>query len=183
MFDTLLSQLHTTPFELFVQALGFVAFTISISSYQFKSQRKMFGMRVCSDMVWTVHYFLLGALVPSLAVAIAFTRTFLVVFVIPQYKTYVIITAISAIFLMTLLTGPGYWANWLPAVSAIIYGFAFYFHEDYLKSRIFMGLGLMFWLTIGVVFGSVAEIVSSTVGLTSLLVGMHRHLRGIHPKP
>ena len=172
-----------TPFEVFAQGVGFIALLVSISSYQFKSQRKMFGMRIGSDMLWTVHYLLLGAIVPAFAVAVAFCRTFLVVFAIPQYKTYIILVAISLIVLLAVFTGAGYWANWLPAISALIYGLANYYHEDYIKSRVCMAIGLMLWLTIGVVFGSIPEVVSSVIGLCSLLLGMRRHLRGLHPKP
>ena len=178
MFD-----LDFSTYELWIQALGFVAFAISISSYQFKEQRKMFGMRVCSDMIWTVHYFLLGAITPALAVAVAFSRTFLVVFVIPQYKNYVILTAISLVIVITLLTEYTFWANWLPAISAVIYGLSNYFHEDYLKSRICMAIGLTMWLTIGIVFGSIPEVISSAIGLCSLFLGMRRHLKALHPKP
>ena len=135
----------------------------------------MFGMRVCSDIIWTAHYFLLGALMPALAVAVAFSRTFLVVFVIPQYKNYVIITAISLVLLLTLLTDYTYWANWIPFASAIVYGAANFYHEDYMRSRCLMGVGLLMWMTIGFVFGSIPEVVSSAIGLSSLLLGMYRH--------
>lgn len=168
---------------LFAQLVGFVAFAISISSYQFKEQRKMFGTRVVSDMVWALHYFMLGAIAPTIAVAIAFTRTFLVVFAIPQYKNVVIIAAISAIAFLSFYTADmSQWGNWLPLLSAFIYGLSNYFHEDYLKSRTLMAIGLSMWLTIGIVFGSVPEVISSAIGLCSLFLGMRRHWRSIHPK-
>lgn len=175
MFETL------TPFLIFTQVVGFLAFSVGMVSYQFKEQRKMFGLRVCADMLWTAHYFMLGALTPALTVGIAFVRTFLVVFVWPQHKTKVIVGAVLGVLAVCLITFDGRYINLLPAFTAVIYGLSVYYHEDYMKSRSLLALGAVFWILIGVTFGSMAEVVSSSISLVSVAVGYGRHRRkGIH---
>lgn len=45
---------------LFVQAIGFVAMAICIGSYQFKSGRGMILCKTAGDLIYVVHYLLLG---------------------------------------------------------------------------------------------------------------------------
>lgn len=173
-------ETYSTTFIL-IQAIGFAAFLVGVASYQFKDQLTMFGFRVAGDGVWALHYGLLGATSPALTVFIAFLRTFLVVFVCPKHKKTIVIAAILAVALVCGVTYDGYWPSLLPALTAVFYGLSTYYHEDYVKSRLFMAFGALFWIMIGFFFHSYAEMVSSSLSFVSILVGYGRHRRrGLH---
>jgi hypothetical protein len=159
----------------FVQIIGVIAFGLSLCSYQFKSQRILFGIRVCSDGLWALHYLLLSAITPALTVAVACIRTYLSIFIFPQYKTVIIVCAICVVIILCILFAGDEWQNYLPIMTALLFGLSNYFHDDYWKSRILMACGLCIWIVIGIVFGSYAEIVSSGFGLLSLFLGFYRH--------
>ena len=160
-----------------VQAIGFLAFGLSLWSYQFKSQKVMFGINALTDAIWTVHYFFLNAYHVALTVLIAAIRTTLCVFVIPKYK--VAIVALGIIIAWIICTFFYLQTNnvldLLPAVTGIVYGLSTYFHEDYMKSRLLMVLGKILWIVIGCLSGSIAEIISSSMALGSIILGYVRH--------
>lgn len=158
-----------------IQAIGFLAFLISILSYQYKKQEQMFLLRVIADGTWALHYFLLVAMVPALTVLIATLRTYIVVFKYPQYKSYIILTAISLVCGVCTVLGENDLKSYIPALTALVYGASTYYHDSYFKSRLFMAIGLILWTTIGFMFNSYAEIISSSISLLSLMVGVYRH--------
>jgi len=164
-------------FLIFVQSIGFLAMALSMSSYQFKSQRTMFAIRVVSDFTWAVHYYLLDVIHVALTVFIASLRTFLTVFVIPQYRTWVVLGAIISVwFICTVLfLNNGNYLNFLPAITSIIYGISTYYHENYIISRMLMALGKIFWISIGVLSGSLPEVISSSIALFSIVFAYLRH--------
>ncbi len=56
--------------DFFVQALGILAMVVCISSYQFKTSRGMMACKTTGDVIYIVHYLLLGAYSGCLSVAI-----------------------------------------------------------------------------------------------------------------
>lgn len=162
---------------LLIQAIGFVAFMVSMLSYQFKNQRTFFKTRICSDGIWAVHYVLLGAIAPATSIVIAMTRTYFAVFAFPRFKGLIVIIAVLAIAVSCHYFGEGRGQDYLPLIGAVVYALAIYFNESYLISRCLMGLGLLCWLLIGVAFTSYPEVISSAVGIGSLLLGFYRHAK------
>lgn len=47
--------------ELFVQLVGFCGVALLIASYQCKSSRRMFFVQLCSNILYIIHFLLLGA--------------------------------------------------------------------------------------------------------------------------
>ncbi|MAI08285.1 MAG: hypothetical protein CMF61_04930 [Magnetococcales bacterium] len=160
-----------------IQLVGFLAFAISSFSYQFKDQKTMFGYRVFSDALWAFHYFLLGASVPALTVMIAVLRSGLAVFAFPKHKLTIIILSIFAVWLICFYLGKSGWQSYLPLLGSIIYGTSTYYYDNYTISRILMALGFVVWVCIGFLFNSYAEIISSSIGFISILIGFYRHKR------
>jgi len=161
----------------FIQIVGFFAFGLSLLSYQFKKQKTMFAIRVCSDLLWAFHYALLLAVAPALTVAVAALRTFFIVFIFPQQKIKIIFLAVGIVCFLCYWSANGEWQSYLPILAAIVYGMSNYYHDNYWYSRILMLLGLLVWILIGIVFGSYAEIISSSVGAVFLLWSFIRHLK------
>lgn len=158
-----------------IQALGFIAFAISSCSYQFKDQKTMFTLRIFSDALWSFHYFLLGAHVPALTVMVAVLRAGLSIFVFPKYRLLIIVSAAIIVFLICFFLSAGTWQSYLPLLGFLTFGLALYFYEKYTPSRILMAVGYFIWFNIGILVHSYAEIISSSIGFTSILIGFYRH--------
>ena len=158
-----------------VQMIGLIAFCISLFSVQFKSQKMMWGLESTSDLSWAAHYFLLGGLTPAFIIIVGVMRTLLSVFVLPQHKFIVIMITGSITLGFCLMNIDGDLRNLLPALSPLIYGFAIYYSNHYVKSRCLMAAGYLLWLTIGVVFHSYIEVIACMTGLLSLAIGFYRH--------
>lgn len=160
-----------------IQLVGFIAFAISSCSYQFKDQKTMFSLRIISDALWSFHYFLLGAHVPALTVMVAVLRAGLSIFIFPKHRLFIIIFAAISVFLIGFFLGEGTWQSYLPLLGFLVFGLALYFYENYTLSRILMALGYFIWFNIGILVHSYAEMVSSSIGFISILIGFYRHKR------
>lgn len=160
---------------IFIQVLGFCAFIISTGSYQFKNQKKLFATRLVSDSIWAVHFFLLGGPIASFSIVVAALRTFLAVFIFPKYRGIIVVTAALIIIGFAILTYDGQIINYMIGLGAIIYGISTYHHKSYKISRTCMFIGTLLWMMIGIILGSIPEIVSGLVNLTSISIGFYRH--------
>jgi hypothetical protein len=159
----------------FAQILGYAALVVSLLGYQAKSQRRLFGVNLASDITWGMHYLALGGFMPAFAVAISALRTTLAVFLFPEHKKLVAGAAfivISGICILTNSDGP---QGYLVIATAAVYSTCVAFHESYAVSRALMALGLILWIAIGALYGSIGEVVSSAISLGSLVIGVLRH--------
>ena len=59
-------------YEFFVQAIGFIGAGLLIFSYQCKTNRQLFFLQLCSDFIYTSHFFLLGAYTGCISLALSF---------------------------------------------------------------------------------------------------------------
>ncbi len=159
----------------FIQLVGFIAFGLSTMAFQFKSQKIMIAMRAFADLIWTAHYWFLGGFAPALVILSAAFRSIFTVFVFPRHRVTVILIAwIGAASACAYFYNDN-WLNLLPLLAHSIYGVAIYFHENYKINRSLMASGFIVWIVVGFVFGSYAEIISSSIGLCSLCLGFYRH--------
>lgn len=163
--------------DILVQIIGFIALGIGAFSLQFKEQKKLFAIWTVSDVIWVIHYIMLGALTPALTVSVAIIRTLLVVFIIPKAKTPVILLSLLTSTTLCVFAADGSLKDYLPILSAFVFATALYYHDNYKISRTCIGFGKLIWLVIGILFVSYAEILGSTIGLLSLLIGVYRHTR------
>lgn len=159
----------------FIQAIGFMAFILSSASAQFRKQRVMFGICVVADVIWTVHYFMLGAFTAAFAVSVAVLRTWLGVFIIPRQRAYVVATSVVMVTVMCAYHYGGLWYNWLPALTTLLYGLSVYYHEDYIKSRVLLMSVMVLWILFGVMANSLAGVIHASISLCSLCLGYYRH--------
>ena len=164
-----------------IQPLGFIAFIISVCSYQFKSQKTMYGIRIFNDNIWAIHYYLLDAPIAALSLFISLIRAFLSIFVWPQYKAYFIIVGLVLICGLTFYKTTGIWHEYLPLFSAIIFSLAVYYHDQYKLNRILMFLGATTWLIIGFFNHSYPDMISSSVNMVSIAIAYCRHMKPVTP--
>lgn len=163
------------------QLVGYLAFGVSLASFQFKSQRALFGINMVSDAAWVAHYLMLGGIAPAISIAVSFFRTLLAVFVLPQHKR--VVTGLAFVLITGLIlalndAGP---AGYLPIAAALAFSLAAYFNESYAISRVMISVGMVIWIAIGVAYGSIGEVISSSFAVLSLGIGAWRHSRKASP--
>ncbi|MGD9566924.1 MAG: YgjV family protein [Sedimentibacter sp.] len=61
------------------QVVGFIGAGLLIFSYQCKDSRKLFFMQLCSNAVYVLHFFMLGAFSGSINIAISLLRNFVLI--------------------------------------------------------------------------------------------------------
>jgi hypothetical protein len=162
---------------LLAQTLGVLAFAIGLTSYQFKSQRRLFQLNMLTDALWILHYILLGAWPVVFAVSVSILRTASGVFLWPQHKMQIALGAFVVITLFTILFPPENPVGWLVIVTGAIYSATVAFHQNYVISRSLMFAGSLMWIVIGIGYGSVGEIIASVFSASSILVAAWRHNR------
>lgn len=157
------------------QVIGYLAFGISLLSYQTKSQRTLFGVNMGTDLLWAIHYTALGGWMPALSVMISALRTCFAVFLFPRHKIIVALTAFLCLAILCLMYNVDGIKGYLLIATGFIYSVCVIFHHSYVISRSLMALGLILWIWIGYLYGSHAEIVSSAFSLASLILASIRH--------
>lgn len=164
-------------YDILIQTFGFIAFAISLFSYQIRDQRKLFALRALADIIWSLHYFFLGALTASFCIFIAVFRTFFAIFIFEKHKLFIVILSAILVILFCSVSYDGELKVLLPALGAVIYGVSTYYYKSYNISRSCMFMGTMIWLTIGISYGSWAEVISSLLNICSLMLAYYRHTR------
>lgn len=160
-----------------IQAIGFLAFAISVISYQFKNQKTMYGIRIFNDNIWATHYYLLDAPIAALTLFISLVRAFLSIFIWPIYKAYFILLSLVLICGLTFYQATGLWYEYLPLFSAVFYSLAVYYHDHYKLNRLLMFVGTATWLVIGACNQSYPDMISSAVNMCSIALAFYRHTK------
>lgn len=162
---------------LLAQILGILASLISLASYQFKSQSRLFQLNILTDALWILHYILLEAWPIVFAYSVSILRTSSGVFLSPQYKMRIAFGAFVVITLFTILLPPKNPVGWLVILTGAIYSASVAFHESYIISRSLMFAGSLIWFIIGIGYGSVGKIIASVFAASSILLAAWRHNR------
>lgn len=157
------------------QIVGYLALALSLASFQFRSQRALFGINMASDAAWVAHYLLLGGIAPVISISVSFARTLFAVFLLPQHKGLVSGAAFAAITGLIFAFNDAGVIGYLPIAAALTFSLAAYFNDNYAVSRALICAGMLVWIGIGFAYGSIGEIVSSSFAVVSLVFAALRH--------
>lgn len=158
-----------------IQAIGAIAFLIGLISYQCLSQKKMYAMCIISNLIWAVHYFLLGAWSAGFSVIIGNIRVLLIVFIAPHYRVPIIAVAALCSFLFCAFSPEESLLRFAPFVATCFFSIGLYYHENFLKSRFFIFITTLIWFLYGFEIGSYIEIFSGAFNMVSIVIGIARH--------
>ena len=163
-----------TVFDYFTQGLGLFAFVVSVLIYQIKDQKLMFTARSINMAVWTLHYAMLGALPVALTMVINGLRMFLSVRAEGRAKaailavSFIMVSVISLIVADTLMDA-------FVILPTFLMTMALWHHEKYGLSRFLMAGCCTGWIVVGLIEGSVGEVLSSGFALGSVIIAAIRH--------
>ncbi len=158
------------------QAIGFVAMGIAIYSFQARHRITMLAMQTVSNLLWMVHYLMLGTPSAVFANLIGTVRNVIYGFrgkykfadskIVPAIS--IIVFVISGI--MTY-TGP---FDILPTFAMVCASIAFFIKDEKMIRYISVFVALP-WLTFGIYAGSIASIVSDGSTLVSIIIAIFRY--------
>ena len=158
------------------QVIGFIATGIAISSFQAKRRLTLIGMQTVSNLLWMVHYLMLGSLSAVFANLIGTVRN-VIYGLRGKYKfaDSKIVPAVSIIAF--IISGVFTYTNpfdILPMLAMIFASIAFFVKEEKLIRYISVFIAVS-WLTFGIYAGSIAGIVSDGSTLVSIIIAIIRY--------
>lgn len=119
-----------TPYDIFVQALGFVPSLISILSIQLKDRKRIIILQLTAGFMWVSHYYLLGAYTAVLTNSIGIFRSGISYFNDRKWASSILwlflIIALSVLSVALTWAGP---ISILPALSLIATASGLWIHN------------------------------------------------------
>ncbi|HZL08344.1 MAG TPA: YgjV family protein [Candidatus Dormibacteraeota bacterium] len=156
-----------------VQGIGFVAVGVSLCIFQTNKRKNMLLLSLVASLLYTAHFFLLGAITGSAMNLSGAVRSYVYYKVKPSAKNTWIMFAFLAITLAaTALTWQGY-ISLLPMVGTVS-GVVAYWQR---KPKLIRRLGLISppaWFVYNAVSGSYAGMFIEVINLSSNLIGQYR---------
>lgn len=173
------------PFEIIAQAIGIFAMLFVIFSYQFKSQKSIYFFQLCGSILFSVHFFMIGATIGGLLNILAFIRAALFVFK-DRLKTDRVVWLIAfilsfiAMYILNFtlfgkeVTPINLMIELLPVIgmTAISVGFRLKDSADIRRCALVASPA---WLIYNVLAGSLGASICEIFSLGSIIIGMLRH--------
>lgn len=174
-----------TKLEIAAQCVSFVAMAINVSSYLQKNQKTILAFLFCSSFLFSISYFMLNAPVGAFLNLLSILRSVIFLFkkkLNPMHPlwlcAFIGAYAVSYVLTFTVFqkdpTLPNLLLELLPVIGSISLFVAFRFDSAKWTRR----LGLIngpAWLIYNIFYLSVGGIISDSLSILSILIGMLRH--------
>ncbi len=165
-----MSILHN---QIIIQLIGFVAFGLSLLIYQFNKRRTILNVQLLASLLFSVHFFLLGAYAGSAMNFLGATRNyFFNQFRYVQNSVWLLWLFVGIFAIATALTWQNIYSV-LPAIGTISGAFAAW-QSKTKNIRLISLISPPAWLIYAVHSHSYAGIVTEVFVLSSILLGMYR---------
>lgn len=164
-------------YDLFVQAIGFIAVACFIISFQIKSNKALFFIQMVGSAVFCVQYLLLGAVSGCYNFLIGIVRNILICmrdkWKWAGWNGWVVIFCVASIVVM-FVTWKGF-ISILPT-AAVIAGTIGYWKDNAQIIRL-CNLAIISpaWLIYGVYAGSIGAVLNEVFVLTSIIISIWRY--------
>lgn len=161
--------------ELIGQSIGFLAIVASVLIYQQTNRNRLLICKAVSDVLWILHFFLLGAYTGAVVTCIALGREVLFFKSSPQDKKgkWILFAFMGISTLSTILTWKSIFSI-LALFGSLISIVSFWVGNPKL-SRILAFPVSVCMLIYGVSNGSVAALINEVLVLTSSVIGVVRY--------
>lgn len=170
--------------DLLVQALGLIGMTMNLVSFQLREQKKLIRLQFYSSIVFSFHYFLLGAMMGCILNIIGICRAFVFSHKEKEWARkkiwlYIFIGAYITVYILTFTvlglepTTYNLLLELLPVIgmTATTIGF---FLENAAQVRKLSLMNAPTWLVYNVISGSIGGALTEIFCLISVVVGIIR---------
>jgi len=160
---------------IFVQIVGFIALSFIVISFQKNRRSFTLVSQLVGSLLFTVHYFLLGAWVGAAMNGLAIARAY--IFNLRDSKTWIKSRVVMYIFILFfwiggILTWDGY-LSILPILGMSLECVALWSKNTKHMRWIFLAVRPL-WMTYNIMVGSYAGIMADIFLTTSLLIAVYR---------
>ncbi len=170
MLKDLIAQFSTTQTAI-AQIIGFVPMVLSYFVFYFNNRKAIITTKAISDLLWMIHFLMLGAYSGALTNAVCAVRG--VVFSQRGKKKWTSSIAVPIIFcIFTLSVTLVSWAgpkSLLPVVGSCL-GILGFWCDDPKNIRKFNLPALVLWLIYGILTLSLSTIVCNVVSIVSIII-------------
>ncbi len=170
MLSDLINQ-FSNPVTAIAQIIGFVPMVLSYFVFYFNNRKSIITTKAISDLLWTVHFLMLGAYSGAFTNIVCAIRGF--IFAQRGKKKWASSIVVPIFFcLFTLSVTLVSWAGFkslLPVVGSCL-GLIGYWCNDPKNIRKFNFPGLVLWLIYGILTLSLSTIICNIVSITSIII-------------
>lgn len=163
-------------YDLFIQAIGFIALALFISSYQVKSNRGLFLLQTIGNLLFCLQFILLGGIGGAVSSFICSTRNFILILgnKKPFFKKKFWAVLICICSLCSCLYSWESFLSILPFLSVLTSTIG-YWSDNALKIRM---MNLLFaspcWLIYDVSIHSLGGVLNELMTISSVLISIYR---------
>jgi hypothetical protein len=170
MLNDLINQFSNSVTAI-AQIIGFVPMVLSYFVFHFNNRKAIITTKAISDLLWMIHFLMLGAYTGAFTNAVCAVRGF--VFAQRGKKKWasgMIIPIIFCIFTLsvTLISWSGF-KSLLPVIGSCL-GIIGFWSNDSKNIRKFNFPGLVLWLIYGILTLSLSTIICNIVSITSIII-------------
>lgn len=173
-----------TTAEIVAQIFGFIGIAVFLLCFQFKEMKTARKIKMAVDVIWAIHYFLLGGY-PAFAInVICFFRE--IVFINSDKKFFSGKIWLYIFVVFNLASAVLTWKNvfsLLPAITACIATYSFW-QKNIKKARVLalVNNGFMFTYDLTMENISYMGLVSETLAFCSVIIAIIRHKNRKEPE-
>lgn len=160
----------SSPLDAVAQIVGIIPLVLAFFTFLSNDRRRVIGIKIMTDLLWTLHYFLLGEVVGGAVNGINTVRN--VVFSqkhrIWASRPYILV----AFCILTALTSLLRWQEWysfLPMLGSILAAIGFWC-SDAQNIRKFNLPAVSLWIVYCIMTGSISGTLCNLLSIISILV-------------
>ena len=176
LFEWLAAE-FSTPLNAVAQIVGFFPLIITFFTFLPNDRRYVIGSKAVSDLLWAIHFFLLGEVVGGAINAVNTARN--VVFS-QKHRKWASRTYIPIVFcVLTVFASLIRWQEWysfLPMVGSLLAVLGFWC-SDVRRIRLFNFPAVILWLAYGLLAGSISAVICNTIAILSILLATGKEYR------
>lgn len=169
MIDWLIAE-FSDPLNAVAQIVGIVPLALAFFTFLSNDRGRVIGIKIASDLLWTLHFFLLGEVVGGAVNAVNTVRN--VVFSQKHRRwasrPYILVVFCILIFLTSLLRWQE-WYSFLPMLGSLLAAVGFWC-SDAQSIRKFNLPAVLLWLVYGIMVGSISTILCNVLSIASILI-------------
>lgn len=160
--------------DLLAETFGWLAFGIGIMAFQFKAGRSIIFTQIPSNIFYVLHLSMIGATAGAITSACLIFRNTLALFLPEQHLKHLILL-MTPIVLLLVLTFSENTYGMLAAFGNIIMGLSLIYRENSIKLRSMQFIAQIFFISYGILSGSLPLALMGGMSMTSNTIGAFRY--------
>jgi len=163
-----------TAYQIFVQILGFMGTALFFTSFQFKSNRKLFRVQLVSYLIYTVHLLLLGAVTGGISYGINILRSLFLGSNWQFGKSRKMCAILCALQVGAMVLTWSGWISLLPVAANIASTVGGYTKNPKKVRAVGIFINSPLWMVYNILVGSWAGILDEVVSEVSMILSVAR---------